>query len=140
MRRAGRHLARGALGLATLMLGVHVFTHLAVQWQIDRQMGFSYATPVLHGVEEIFVITEVMAGGAMDAAGLEVGDCVCYYSVDDLYHLIAFGQDRTVLIPIQRGARQMAVSVAVPKLDLTIPPGWLWWNLDGRTRTYRGTG
>lgn len=126
--------------MAILMLVVHVFTHLAVQRQIDRQMGFSYATPVLRGGDEIFVITDVMAGGAMDAAGLKVGDYVGYYSVDDLYHLIAFGQERTVLIPIQRGTRQMAVSVAVPKLDLTIPPGWLWWNLDGRTRVYRGTG
>lgn len=140
MRRVGWRFARGALGLAILMLVIHVFMHLMLQRQIDRQMGFSYATPVLRGVEEIFVITDVMAGGVMEAAGLQVDDYVCYYSVDDLYHLIAFGQDRTVSIPIQRGARQMDISVAVPKLDLMCPPGWLWWNLDRRTRMYRGTG
>jgi hypothetical protein len=143
-RKQRRMALRWVLRLKTVFLCLvavfftEIAAHLVLQAQVDSQMGFKYATPY-EGRDEVFVITNVVPGKLMHSAGLRAGDYVRFYSVDNLYHLLVFNQEKMVSIPIQRDQRAIGIQVGVPKLKLLIPPRWLWWTILEGDRVYEAS-
>ena len=68
-------------------------------YQVNRQLGFRYATPDTPD-GELIVITRVAEGKAMDTAGVKPGD--------------------EVHIPILRDKKIMMISVWVPEMDIPL--------------------
>jgi hypothetical protein len=109
------------------LLVIFVCINLIFIAQVNSQIGFSYATPYDEQGDEIFVITEIVPGGAMDKAGFMKEDRILFESVNTLYNKFIFNQGRHVNIPVKRGDRYMNISVHVPILDLLFRPEWFYW-------------
>ena len=112
--------------LGIILLDVEMTMHLILQNDVNRQLGFNYATPE-ENEGEIFLITEIESGNVMDRSGLKAGDQVSLDNVDDLYRLLVYNQNKTVPIPVRRGRESIVVRPYVPRLKLTIPAEWIWW-------------
>ena len=88
-------------------------------YQVNRQLGFRYATPdTPEG--ELFVITKVTREKTMDKAGVIPGDEVQMNSVSDLYKLLINNQGKEVLIPILRDKKKIMINVWVPEMDVPL--------------------
>lgn len=61
--------------LGIIPLDVDTAMHLILQREVNRQLGFNHATPE-ENEGEIFLITEIESGNAMDRSGLKAGDRV----------------------------------------------------------------
>lgn len=92
---------------------------LITQHHVNKQLGFTYATPYTPE-GEIFEITKVVRGKTMDKAGLKCYDRVQMFRVTDLYELLIQNQGKEVSIPIKRDKQDMEVRVTVPKLDVPL--------------------
>jgi hypothetical protein len=100
-------------------------SHLRIITAVDAQLGFHYGTPYEKG-EEVFVITDVVAGGIMDESGLRVGDYP-QCSIASLYERIVFGQGKRVALPVERGGKVLTLEIVVPTLKLPHNPAELHW-------------
>ena len=86
---------------------------------VNKQLGFSYATPdTPEG--ELFEIQKVVPGKTMDQAGLKPFDCVQMSNTNDLYTLLIDNQGNEVVIPIKRNKKKIEIRVRVPELDVPL--------------------
>ncbi|MBN1340524.1 MAG: hypothetical protein JXA03_14440 [Bacteroidales bacterium] len=90
---------------------------ILIQGQVNRQLGFNYATPCSED-GEAFIITRVDSNMAMFRAGLKVNDTVRLTRVDDLYTMLLGNQGGEVSIPIRRGGETLEVKVWVPVMKI----------------------
>ncbi len=85
--------------------------------QVNRQMGFTYATPdTPEG--ELFIIQKVVPGKIMHEAGLQEYDRVLLRGPDDLYGRLIHNQGSEVLIPVSRDGEELIIKVIVPELHV----------------------
>lgn len=86
---------------------------------VNKQLGFSYATPdTPEG--ELFEIQKVVPGKTMDKAGLKRFDRIQMWNVNHLYILLINNQGKEVEIPIIRDGEEMIIRVIVPELDVPL--------------------
>jgi hypothetical protein len=90
---------------------------LITQHQVNRQLGFNYATPETPE-GELFLITRVITGKTMDRAGLMVHDRVRMWSVSKLYRLLTDNQGKEVEFSVLRDKNKIIIRVKVPVMDL----------------------
>jgi hypothetical protein len=107
----------GILGVVVFF--VTIVTCLITTTQVNRQMGFSYATPdTPEG--ELFVIKKITPGKAMDIAGLKPSDEVQIRAVNDLYRLIINNQGKEIVIPVKRNGELLNIRLVVPNLNVPL--------------------
>jgi len=92
---------------------------LITQHQVNRQLGFNYATPETPEGEP-FLITRVVAGKTMDRAGLMVDDQVQMWSVSHLYRLLTDNQGKEVEFSVVRDKKKIVIRVKVPEMVLPL--------------------
>ena len=98
---------------------VEITISLITIHHVNKQLGFSYATPdTPEG--ELFEIQKVVPGKTMDKAGLKLFDRVQMNDVNDLYRLLIDNQGNEVVIPIKRNKKKIEIKVRVPELDVPL--------------------
>jgi len=103
--------------LGVVMFFVTIVICLITITQVNRQMGFSYATPdTPEG--ELFVIRKVVSGKTMHEAGLQKHDRVLMTGPGDLYGRIIHNQGSEVLIPVSRHGEPLIIKIMVPELEV----------------------
>jgi hypothetical protein len=85
--------------------------------QVNRQMGFSYATPETPE-GELFIIQKVVHGKIMHEAGLQEYDRVLMPGPNNLYRRLIRNQGSEVLIPVSRDGEQLIIKVLAPELEI----------------------
>ena len=116
--RFHRILVLGGMIMIALFLADVIVSSITV-YQVNRQLGFRYATPdTPEG--ELFVITKITRGKTMDKAGVLPGDEVQMNSVSDLYKLLVNNLGEEVQIPILRDKKKMMINVWVPEMDVPL--------------------
>jgi hypothetical protein len=101
-------------------------TRLKLYREVGDQVGFRHYTPMRDGRERLALAT-IVAGGAMDAAGLQKGDELAVGSVDELYYRIATSSGRRLRLPIVRNGTTREVDLLVPRLELSADPRKAFW-------------
>lgn len=101
------------LFMTEVMLSIIAIHH------VNKQLGFSYATPETPE-GELFEIYKVVPGKVMDKAGLKLYDQVQFRNANDLYRLLIENQGKEVVIPIIRDKKKMMIIVSVPELDVPL--------------------
>jgi len=86
--------------------------------QVNRQLGFCYATPYTPE-REIFEIQKVRPGKPMDQAGLKRFDQIQMNNVNDFYRLLINNQGKEVVFAIKRNDTLIDIRLTVP--DLSVP-------------------
>ncbi len=86
---------------------------------LNKQLGFSYATPETPE-GELFEIQKVVPGKIMDKAGLKPLDQVQIWNTSDLHRLLIDNQGKEVEIPIKRNNQKMLIKVMVPEMYLPL--------------------
>ena len=105
----------GILLLACFMFEMVV--SLITIHQVNKQLGFTYATPdTPEG--ELFEIQKVVPGKTMDRAGLKPFDRVQMNNVNDLYKLLIDNQGKEVIIPVKRNYKPIEIKLEVPELNV----------------------
>lgn len=95
---------------------------LITEHQVNKQLGFRYATPdTPEG--EFFIITRVVPEGVMDRAGLKVEDRVLMNSVPRLYRLLIRNQGGEAEFNILRDKKEITIRVRVPEMELLLRRG-----------------
>jgi len=92
---------------------------LITEHQVNRQLGFSYATPELPE-GELFLVTNVVPGGVMDKAGLRIEDQVLMNSTVRLYRLLIECQSKVAAFQVLRDNTEVTISVKVPAMELPL--------------------
>jgi hypothetical protein len=105
------------LGTLCILILIYTCLQIAVQDQVESQMGFHYETPE-EDSGEVFIITEVKPGKIMDKAGMREGDYILMNSVPQYYYRLIFNQNKDVYIPIKRDRQFFDIKVHVPTLKL----------------------
>ena len=123
MNAKAKRIFDRSLIITGVLMVVLFFTEMTVSLitinQVDRQLGFSSATPdTPEG--ELFEIQKVVPGKTMDIAGLKRFDQVQMNNVNDLYRLIINNQGKVVIIPVRRDKKEIAVRVEVPELAIPL--------------------
>jgi len=96
-----------------------VTLELITEHQVNKQLGFRYATPdTPEG--EFFIITKVIPGGVMERAGLKAEDRVLMNSVPKLYRLLIRYQGGEADFRILREAKEVTIRVRVPEMELLL--------------------
>jgi hypothetical protein len=103
----------GITGFSFFMFQVGVA--ISIQGQVNRQLGFNFATPDTKD-GEAFIITRVDSNMTMYRAGLKVNDTVRLAAVDYLYKMLMNNQGSEAVIPIRRGGKDIEVTVLVPEM------------------------
>jgi hypothetical protein len=111
----GAILSAGILGL--VLFFVTMALCLITIMQVNRQMGFSYATPETPE-GELFIIQKVAPGKIMHEAGLQKNDRVLMPGPNHLYRRLIRNQGSEVLIPVSRDGEQLIIKVMVPELEI----------------------
>jgi len=104
----GAILSAGILGLVLFFVTMAIC--LITIMQINRQMGFSYATPETPE-GELFIIQKVAHGKIMHEAGLQKYDRVLMPGPNNLYRRLIRNQGSEVLIPVSRDGEQLIIKV-----------------------------
>lgn len=117
-KRVNTFLIIAGISLAVLFYAEVAVTLITIH-HINKQLGFSYATPETPE-GEFFVIRKVIAGKTMDKAGLKPDDRVQMFAVNDLYILLIDNQGKVASFPILRNQEEMMILVSVPELDLPL--------------------
>lgn len=116
-----RTVFNGLLSIAVIFIFVLFFSEITItlimQHQVNRQLGFNYATPQTPE-GELFLITRIVPGKTMDRAGLMRYDQVQMWSVPKFYKLLADNQGKEVEFTVIRGSKKMIIRVKVPMMDL----------------------
>ncbi len=105
--------------IAGVLFVAEVTVSLITTHHINKQLGFTYATPETPE-GELFEIQKVVAGKTMDKAGLKPFDQIQFRSVSHLYRLLLDNQGKVVEIPIKRDGVKMMIKVKVPELDVPL--------------------
>ena len=92
---------------------------LITQHQVNRQLGFNYATPETPE-GEIFEIIRVDPGKTMDKAGLKQDDVVQMWNTNHLYKLLINNQGKEVSFIVLRDKKKITIRVKVPEMDLPL--------------------
>jgi hypothetical protein len=108
-------LSAGILGLVLFFVTM-AFCLITIM-QINRQMGFSYATPET-SEGELFIIQKVVHGKIMHEAGLQEYDRVLMPGPNNLYRRLIRNQGSEVLIPVSRDGEQLIIKVMAPELEI----------------------
>ena len=96
-----------------------VTVSLIIEHKVNKQLGFSYATPdTPEG--EIFEITRVDAGKIMEKAGLKPFDRVQMSATWDLYRLLIKNQGKEVTFSVIRDKKEVKIYVKVPNMELPL--------------------
>ncbi len=92
---------------------------LITQHQVNKQLGFNYATPETPE-GELFLITRVVPGKVMHKAGLKKGDRVQMWSTSHLYRLLIENQGNEAEFSVLRDNKKIIVRVKVPEMELPV--------------------
>ena len=92
---------------------------LITEHQVNRQLGFSYATPETPE-GEFFIITKVIPGGVMDKAGLKAEDRVLMNSTTSLYKFLIRNQGEEAAFQILRNNKEVTIKLKVPAMELPL--------------------
>jgi predicted metalloprotease with PDZ domain len=104
--------------LLVIFFAEGVFT-LITEHQVNKQLGFGYATPdTPEG--EFFVITKVVPGGIMDKAGLRPDDRVLMQATSDLYKLLIDSQGLEASFLVLRNKKKVTIKLKVPEMELPL--------------------
>ncbi len=108
-----------SVSLLVVMVVAWVPLELITEHQVNRQLGFRYATPdTPEG--EFFIITKTVPAGVMDKAGLKAEDRVLMNSVPRFYRILIRNQGGEVEFNILRDEKEIVIRVRVPEMDLTL--------------------
>ncbi len=107
-----------AVGLYIILSIFDMTFSLITIHHVNKQMGFTYATPVTPEGEP-FEIQKVVPGKAMDKAGLKPFDHIQMGAVNDLYRLLINNQGKEVVIQVKRDKQLIDIFIKVP--DLYVP-------------------
>jgi hypothetical protein len=92
---------------------------LITQHQVNRQLGFNYATPETPE-GELFEIIRVDPGKTMDKAGLKQFDVVQMWNTSHLYKLLINNQGKEVTFSVIRDEKEIIIRVMVPEMYLPL--------------------
>jgi hypothetical protein len=92
---------------------------LITQHQVNKQLGFNYATPETPEGEP-FLITRVVPGKTMDEAGLKKDDIVQMWNTCHLYRLLINNQGKEVSFLVLRDKKEITIRVRVPEMELSL--------------------
>ncbi len=108
------------IGISLLILFFTEITlTLITQHHVNMQLGFNYATPdTPEG--ELFIITKVIPGQAMDKAGLKPEDRILFRSVEYFYKLLVNNQGKEVVFPVLRNNRVVTIKTKISEMDLPL--------------------
>ncbi len=123
MRVGIKSTFNGLLKVTGIVILVIFFMEITISLitihQVNKQLGFGYATPdTPEG--ELFLISKVVVGKTMHQAGLMEGDQVQMTDTSQLYELLVHNQGREVVIPVLRNNEEIFVRVRVPALDVPL--------------------
>lgn len=99
--------------LAELMIST------VTQHQVNRQLGFNYATPETPE-GEFFEIVRVDSGKIMEQSGLKVNDRIQMPSVAHLYRLLLNNQREEVSFIVLRKNVLVVINVQVPEMKVPL--------------------
>jgi hypothetical protein len=107
------------LFISSVIFFFDMTTSLITIYQVNHQLGFSYATPETPD-GEILEIQRVRKGKTMDKAGLKIWDRVLMNNVNDLYRLLIANQGKEIIIPVLRENEKLEIKVIVPELNVPL--------------------
>ena len=116
--RIHRLLTFIGVGIVVVLFTMVTFT-LITEHQVNKKLGFNYATPETP-MGEPFLITKVVDGKAMHLAGLRKGDVIRFGSTRDLYKLLIDHQGKEITIPIARNGKEIDINLKVPEIRLMV--------------------
>ena len=130
MSNKGKKVLSRVLKIAGISLLVIFFTEIAVslitQQQINRQLGFSYATPETPE-GELFIINRVVPGGTMAQSGLRPEDRVLLDGPGDLYRLLMDNQGSETEFKVLQDNEERTIIVNVPEMELPLRRLAFWF-------------
>lgn len=94
-------------------------TSLITIFQVNSQLGFTYATPETKD-GEIFELQIIRKGKTMDKAGLKSFDRILMNNVNDFYRLLITNQGKTVTITVLRDNEKIEIPVYIPQLNVPL--------------------
>lgn len=106
------------IGLFTIFFTEGILA-MITQHQVNKQLGFSYATPDTPK-GELFIITKVIPGKTMAKAGLRPEDQVLMNSTSKLYKLLIQDQGKVAEFKVLRDNNEINIKVKVPEMDLPL--------------------
>jgi len=123
MRAGIKSTFNGLLKVTGIVILVIFFTEITISLitihQVNKQLGFGYATPdTPEG--ELFLISKVVTGKTMHKAGLKPGDQVQMRGTSQLYELLINNQGGEAVIPVLRNNEEIFVRVRVPELEVPL--------------------
>ncbi len=105
--------------IAVVLFFAEVTVSLISTYHVNKQLGFTYATPETPE-GELFEIQKVVPGKTMYKSGLKLFDQIQFRSVSHLYRLLLDNQGKEVEIPIKRDGIKMMIKVKIPELDVPL--------------------
>ena len=102
-----------------VIISAEMTVSLITQHQVNKQLGFNYATPDTQE-GEIFEITRVDAGKTMETSGLKLYDRVQMSSVGELYKLLINNQGKEVTFLVLRNKKKTEICIKVPEMELPL--------------------
>jgi len=123
MNLRGRMLFDRILIMSGSLFGALFFIEITLtlitEHQVNKQLGFNYATPETPE-GEFFIITKVCPGGIMDNSGLQFEDRVMMDSTIKLYRRLIRNQGREAEFIILRNGKEITIRVKVPVMKLPL--------------------
>lgn len=118
-----------------------------IRKQVEEQLGFEYESQSIQylqsdgkgaaqGYEDsgsVNTITKIIEGKAMETAGFKENDIFAYQPIEPFVFL----QGEIAIIPIIRDKKAMNISIAVPKLELSIDPYELRWPIKKQSKSFK---
>ncbi len=92
---------------------------MITQNQVNKKLGFNYATPET-SEGEFFVVTRITSFGVMDKAGLRPDDQMLMEGPLVLYKLLIDNQGKEVAFNVLRDSKEITISVNVPEMHLPL--------------------
>lgn len=123
--------------------------HEQLAKEVEEQLGFEYEAQSIEylqtdgkgaaqGFEDsgsVNTITKIIEGKAMATAGFKENDIFAYQPMS--LEPFIFLQEETAIIPIIRDKKAMDISIAVPKLELSIDPYELRWPITKQSKFFK---
>ena len=118
--KAKFHMILKIIGICILVFFFAELTiALITQHQVNKQLGFNYATPETPE-GELFLITRIVPGKVMQKAGLKKGDRVQMWNTCHLYRLLIENQGNEAEFSVLRDNKEIVIRVKVPEMELPL--------------------
>ena len=126
----GRMFFNSILIMSGFLFGTLFFIEITLtlitEHQVNKQLGFGYATPETPE-GEFFIITKVVPDGIMDKAGLKPDDRVLMNSTLKLYKLLIKNQGGEADFQILRDNTEVTIRLKIPAMELPLRRVVVWF-------------